>query len=178
MSRGRRQFTCGRGSHGRRGVQTHTHAFALPLTRARAHTRACTQRKRNKCAGPIQQQCELPDSLLSISRHAAEKEEFHFWSLRRVRIYICHDFQSSLTASHGALLPESVCLIAVSLFDDCADSLSVFFSACMFDQLLWECRHTKSFCPPTPAFSHLSIMDSQSNLKQAELPSAKVMSRM
>lgn len=71
-----------------------------------------------------------------------------------------------------------MCLIAVSLFDDCADSPSVFFSACMFDQLLWECRHAKSFCPPTPAFSHLSVMDSQSNLKQAELPSAKVMSRM
>lgn len=94
--------------------RTHTHTrVRSPLTRAertRAQTRACTQRKRNKCAGPIQQQCELPDSLLSISRHAAEKEEFHFWSLRRVRIYICHDFQSSLTASHGALLPVRVCV--------------------------------------------------------------------
>lgn len=31
---------------------------------------------------------EFPDSLPSISRHAAEKEEFHFWSLWRVRVSI------------------------------------------------------------------------------------------
>lgn len=42
VSRGRRQFTCGRGSHGRRGVQAHTRAFALRLTRAeRARTHPC-----------------------------------------------------------------------------------------------------------------------------------------
>lgn len=88
-----------------------THARSLSLSHAqnaRALTPVRAPSVSETSAGPIQQQCELPDSLLSISRHAAEKEEFHFWSLRRVRIYVCHDFQSSLTASHGALPPARV----------------------------------------------------------------------
>lgn len=89
-----------------RRTSAHTRLRSPSHTRrTRAHTPVRALSVSETSAGPIQQQCELPDSLLSISRHAAEKEEFHFWSLRRVRIYICHDFQSSLTASHGALLP-------------------------------------------------------------------------
>lgn len=163
---------CPRLSHGRRGVhrRAHTRTFALPRTSTKPHTLSVSQTS----TGPIQQQRELPDSLLSISRHAAEKEEFHFWSLRRVRKYTPHHFPSSLCLSRRTPACESVRLIAVSLFDDCADSLSVFFSACLFDQLLWERRHTGSFCPPTLAF----VRHGQQVKLKDELCSARVMSRM
>lgn len=140
MSRGRRQFTFGQGSHteGEAFRRAHICARSLSLSHAQnARTPACSLSVSQTSAGPIQQQCELPDSLLSISRHAAEKEEFHFWSLRRVRTYILLDFQSSLSLSRRNAACLGARLIAVSPFDDCADSLSAFFSpslpACLTD---------------------------------------------
>lgn len=97
VSRGSRQFTFDWGYHTGGEAFKHTHARAslLSLSHAQnARTPACSLSVSQTSAGSIQQQQqrELPDSLLSISRHAAEKEEFHFWSLRRVRTYILHDF--------------------------------------------------------------------------------------
>lgn len=59
---------------GRQCIQTHT------LTRTQ--TRSVSVVK--QALAPLS--CELTGSPLSVCRNAAEKEEFHFWSLWRVRM--------------------------------------------------------------------------------------------
>lgn len=110
----------------RHSIQTHSHT--------RAHTHAQSAQVKQVLAAFS---AEFPYSLLFICRHAAEKEEFHFWSLWRVRMNIFIDCRTPKPLHSQSILTgvvvrnwdrQGICVclpVSVSLSDDGADSESV-----------------------------------------------------
>lgn len=112
----------------RRQESIHTHSHT------RAHTHAQSAQVKQVLAAFS---AEFPDSLLFISRHAAEKEEFHFWSLWRVRMNIFIDCRTPKPLHNSQFSP-----VWLWVFETVRASVSVslFLSPCLMTlQILSLC---------------------------------------